>query len=281
MRALVTLSCLILLAVHSAIPSASSEATETGFLDRTISVNGRSFRYQVYVPADYSPTRVWPVVMWLHGNGTQGTDGLLPTARGVADYIRRHRDDFPAVAVFPQAAPGANWIEPDTQSMAVSTLEKTLAEFHGDSDRVALVGYSMGAIGAYRIASRSPGRFSALIAIAGHVEVSTRSPQLAEIDRAQHPYVNAPDPFAALAERLKPLAIRLYHGDKDATIDVEQSRRLFAALKKAGADVSYTEFPGVDHNDAPDKALFEPGLFEWTCTGAGYRDWRKRDVPWP
>lgn len=206
---------------------------------------------------------LWPVVMWLHGNGTQGNDGLLPTARGLADYIRRHRSEFPAVAVFPQAPTGGNWIEPDTQAMAMSALNKTLAEFNGDPDRVSLVGYSMGAIGSYRIAARWPERFSALVAIAGHAEVSNRSAQLAAFDRAENPYVNAPDPFAALADRLKPLAIRLYHGDKDATISVDQSRRLFAALKHAGSDVSYTEFAGVDHNDAPDKALFEAGLFEW------------------
>ena len=63
-------------------------AADTGFLDRTVAANGKSYRYQVYVPADYNSSRRWPVVIWLHGNGTQGSDGLLPTARGVGDYIR-------------------------------------------------------------------------------------------------------------------------------------------------------------------------------------------------
>ena len=263
MRARVTLACLVLLGGHTAFPRATSFAVETGFLDRTTSVNGHSYRYQVYVPPDYDPAKAWPVVMWLHGNGTQGEDGLLQTARGLAEYIRLRRKEFAAIAVFPQAPPGGNWIEPDTQAIAVTALDKTLAEFKCDPARVSLVSYSMGAVGGYRIASRWPERFSALIAVAGRVEVSTLSERLAQFDRTLHPYVNASDPFAALADRLKPVAIRMYHGDKDATISVEQSRRLFAALKIVGADVTFTELAGVDHNGAPDKALSEPGLFAW------------------
>ena len=76
MRARVTLACLVLLGGHTAFPRATSFAVETGFLDRTTSVNGHSYRYQVYVPPDYDPAKAWPVVMWLHGNGTQGVSAL-------------------------------------------------------------------------------------------------------------------------------------------------------------------------------------------------------------
>src|SRR5262245_40875956 len=61
---------------------------DTGFLDRTITVGTVSYRYQVYVPANHTPAKVWPVIVDLHGNGSQGTDGLLPTLRGLADQIR-------------------------------------------------------------------------------------------------------------------------------------------------------------------------------------------------
>jgi len=250
-------------AALAALGMAQTVAGDTGFLDRTVSVGGHSYRYQVYVPPDYGTTTMWPVVMWLHGNGAQGDDGMLHTARGLADHIRLRRKEFPAIAVFPQAPPEGNWIEPDVQAIALGALDRTLSEFKCDPNRVSLVSYSMGAVGAYRIASRWPERFAALVAIAGRVEVSNLSPRLTEFDRALNPYVNARDPFAALADRLKPLAIRIYHGESDATISVDQSRRLFGALQSVNANATYTEFAGGDHNGAPEKALSEPGLFVW------------------
>ena len=144
--------------------------------------------------------------------------------------------------------------------MAIAALDRTIGEFSIDPARVSIVGYSMGAIGAYRIAAGSPERFSALVAIAGRVEAIQK---FEAVDRASHPFVNAADPFAALAERLKRIPIRLYHGDKDTSVAVEQSRRLSAALKAAGADVQYVEYSGADHIGAPEKAFGETGLFEW------------------
>jgi len=40
----------------------------------------------------------------------------------------------------------------------------------------------------------------------------------------------------------------VFHGDKDTTVPPEQSRRMVAAIKKAGGKPLYTEFVGVGHN---------------------------------
>jgi dipeptidyl aminopeptidase/acylaminoacyl peptidase len=37
------------------------------------------------------------------------------------------------------------------------------------------------------------------------------------------------------------------HGDADPTVNVTQSRLMVEAMKKAGADVKYTEVPGGNH----------------------------------
>src|SRR5260370_11277018 len=60
---------------------------DTGFLDRTIIFEGKSFQYLVYVPAEYTSAKAWPVVVDLHGNSSQGTDGLFHTQRGMAVAI--------------------------------------------------------------------------------------------------------------------------------------------------------------------------------------------------
>ena len=51
------LSVLVLLAVPS---TSRAQAAATGFLDRTVTIAGETYRYQVYVPADYTRSRAWP-----------------------------------------------------------------------------------------------------------------------------------------------------------------------------------------------------------------------------
>src|SRR5262245_5270332 len=92
---------------------------DTGFLDRQIVVNGQSYRYQVYVPTDYDPSKVWPIILDLHGNGPQGIDGLKPTTFQLGDQIRRYRDFFPTIVVFPQAPPEHFWEELPMQELAL------------------------------------------------------------------------------------------------------------------------------------------------------------------
>jgi predicted peptidase len=242
---------------------------DTGFLDRSVTIGAVTYRYQVYVPADHSRSGAWPVVVNLHGNGAQGPDGLLPTLRGMADEIRLHRSRFPAVVVFPQAETGKRWLDADMQELVIAELDRTIAEFNGDPARVYLTGFSMGATGAYRIAYRWPTRFAAIVAIAGRVETSdvqTYSDREKQADRKANPFVTAADPYVALAEKIADLPIRIFHGDADETVPVEQSRRLVPALKGVRADVRYQEYGGTTHIGAADKAYADQELMVWLLT---------------
>jgi predicted peptidase len=207
------------------------------------------------------------VIVDLHGNGAQGSDGLLPTARGLADQIRLNRSRFPAVVVFPQAQLGKTWFEADMEELVIAELDRTMSEFGGDPARVYLTGFSMGGTGGYRIAYRWPTRFAALVAVAGRVETSDAkaySDRDKEADRKANPFVSAADPFAALAAKIGHLPIRIFHGDADESVPVEQSRRLAAALKAAGAKGSrYDEYAGADHVGAAVKAYGDEELFTW------------------
>src|SRR4029079_18441422 len=97
--------------------------------------------------------------------------------------------------------------------------------------------------------------------IAGRIDTAnaqTYSDQDKQADRAANPFVSAADPFAALAEGIRPLPIRIFHGDADETVPVEQSRRLLPALKHAKSDVRYEEYKGATHVGAADKAYADP-----------------------
>jgi predicted peptidase len=245
----------LLLLLALAVPaSAFGQATETGFLNRTLTVGADSYRYQVFVPADYTRSRSWPVVLFLHGGGERGTDGLIQTEVGIGSAIRRFADRFQAVVVMPQARPPQGWVGSNAD-MALKALDQAEKEFATDKSRVYLTGLSMGGAGTWYIAYRHPNRFAALVAICARVRPSATTTD---------PVVPAADgePFATLAARIKHLPIWIFHGDADQTVPVDESRGVAAALTALGAPVKYSELPGVGHNSW-DAAYRSPELVEW------------------
>lgn len=219
---------------------------ETGFLDRTLSVNGVEYRYAIYVPRDWSPAKRWPVILALHGGGTYGTNGLWPTEGALAKAIRIHPDRFPAIAVFPHAhADGKGWQGPNGD-VALEEMSAAITEFQGDTSRLYLTGSSAGGNGAWWLAYHHPDRFAAALIVCGWVtrfvgrQSGVAYPPIATT-------TTSTDTYAAVAKGVGGLPVWLVHGDADKTVSVEESRLMFAALKAHGNDVRLTELPGVDH----------------------------------
>jgi predicted peptidase len=239
----------------------AAQTTETGFLNRSVMVDGREHRYQVYVPREYRGSTSWPIILALHGGGEYGTDGLLQTDVGLARAIRRRADRFPAIVVLPQSPPGGT---PGFQALggriALAALDKSMSEFSGDAARVYLAGLSMGGNGAWYLAYHHANRFAAVVVVCGFVGEFTgttsgvRYPAIA-------PAADA-DPYTTIARRVSRLPIWIFHGDADPTVPVDASRWMAAALKAIGAPVQYTELPGVGHN-AWDPAYGRADVLTW------------------
>ena len=243
--------------------SASSLQAQTGWLDRSIIRAGDTLRYQVYVPAEYSPSRTWPVIVALHGTGPQGTDGMRQTNSDFANNVRRRRELFPAVMVFPQAQRGQGFA-PQGHDMIIPELDRTMEEFRGDSARVYLVGFSMGAVEAYRIAFTWPDRFAAVVAVSGSVTLSDRlPPALVERDQRENPFGAYSQAHATMAARLKGVPVWIFHGEKDIIAPLAEARLTRDALQQAGGTVRFTEYPDTGHPDAARKAFADPALIEW------------------
>jgi predicted peptidase len=236
----------------------TAQGPRTGFLERSVRIGDASYAYKVYVPPAFDARRSWPVILFLHGAGEAGTDGVRQTEVGLGRVLRSDPLSFPAVVVFPQAPPGQVWLG-DVARVATTALEQTIAEFRGDPDRVYLVGLSMGAYGAWVLAFENPERYAAIVSVAGGiVPPAWRRARLAQLP----PTLQADDPYAATAARVKAIPAWLFHGADDPTVPVTESRQIVAALKQVGASPRYTEYEGVAHNSW-DRAFAEPELPKW------------------
>lgn len=221
----------------AAASPARSAPTPTGFLNRTAEGEGKSLPYVVYVPKDYSADKQWPVVLFLHGSGERGTDGLKQSQVGIGTAVRMFPERYPAIMVMPQCAPNERW-SGTMANLALKALDQTMAEYRCDASRQYLTGLSMGGYGSWLIASEHPTRFAAVVPICGGGKPED-------------------------APKIKGLPIWAYHGDADNVVPPARSREMVDAIKAAGGTlVKYTELPGVGHNSW-DAAYADKAMAEW------------------
>jgi predicted peptidase len=74
------------------------------------------------------------------------------------------------------------------------------------------------------------------------------------------PVCGAGDP--AMAPRITGVAIWAFHGAKDRNVPVSGSRNMIAAIKRAGGDPKYTEYPALGH-DIWAPVMHTTGLLDW------------------
>lgn len=226
------------------------------FVSRQIESGGKSYRYQVFVPAAALRHGRTPVVLFLHGSGERGSDGALQTQAGLGPYLRSHADSFPAIVVFPQSPLERSW-DGDIAQMAFDTLDAATGEFNGDPQRTYLTGMSRGGYGTWQMALMQPRRFAALAPVCGGItQPNVDTPLVVDAVAA------SPDPFAAAAAGLKHIPTWIFHGGKDDVVPPQQSQRMYAAMQAAGADVHYTEWPQANHNSW-DLTYADPQLWQW------------------
>ena len=231
----------------------TDRATQTGFLDRRIIHAGIDYPYQVYIPSNYDAARAWPVVLFLHGAGERGSDGLLHTTVGIAPAIRSKPERFPAIVVMPQAPLDSFWGGPPGDA-ALRALDETCRAFNADPNRVYLTGLSMGGHGSWIIGYHNPRRFAAMLVICGFVGDRPNRPSIVPSGEGT--------PYERVAKVLRNMPIWIVHGEADPAVPVVESRRMHDALRVVGADVRYTELPGTGH-DAWTAAYGSESLVGW------------------
>jgi dienelactone hydrolase len=207
-----------------------------GFHLRTVKTEQGERKYTVYVPQSYDGSRVFPVILFLHGAGERGQDGIVPAQVGLGPAILNRPSGFPAIVVFPQARQTWAAGSPDGDA-ALAALGDVMTAYATDPKRVVLTGLSMGGRGSWELAAAHPERFAAVVPICGP---------------------GRPDQ----ASRYKGLPFWTFCGDADRDTTVVNMRTMVEALEQEGVHARLTEYRGVGHNSW-DRAYNDPELSEW------------------
>jgi poly(3-hydroxybutyrate) depolymerase len=227
---------------------------ETGFLNRRVEVNGISYKFQVYLPEEYrrDDGKLWPIILFLHGRGERGSEGMWQTQIGLPLEVRDHPERWPFVIVMPQCPIPAHWTDPPIMTMAMAALDQMTEEFHGDPDRTYLTGLSLGGYGAWELAKDYPHRWAAIAIAAGGIFWSYA------YDRWQQ----ASTLPAEYAQAVGRTPIWLFHGSDDPVVQPRQSEMMFEAVKAAGGHIRLWMYQGLTH-DCWARAYNEPELPRW------------------
>jgi predicted peptidase len=230
------------------------------FLERESHLGAHTYKYRVWLPHHFTKLHQWPIVLYLHGSSGSGSDNLSQINEGLAPAVERFGERYKAIVIFPQCEAGQEWYG-EMELMAMVELDAAVREFHGDRRRIYLTGVSMGGAGVWYMA-RHNRTFAAVVPVAGEVARRADDPFPSDPPPDIARIVGAPDPYATLAEKIGQTPVWAFHGAKDDVVPVSESRSMIAALRKAGNNARYTEFPNAGHN-VWDAAYADAGMVHW------------------
>ena len=242
-----------------AFSTANAQITREAYEKEYYVEEGDSLPYRVLYPENFNPKKEYPVILFLHGAGERGYDNERQLALGGDLFLKDDiRKEYPAIVVFPQCDTKSMWTNrtkrqrknnswefqfptPEVPSRPTQLLINMLDEFvdndYVDTDRIYVMGISMGGIGTLEMLYRFPKQFAAAAVICGG---------------------NDKD----LAKEYKKVPIWFFHGEADDVVPPIYSKQVFDAVKDKNRHTRYTSYPNTNHNSW-DKALAEPDLLKW------------------
>jgi len=196
---------------------------------------GEIMPYRVFVPKAYTGATAMPLVIALHGLG--GTeDGFFDNYQKLppqlaeqhgflmAGVLGYRSDGFYGSQIMAAGDVASKRRAEYSEKDVMEVLRLMKATYKVDESRIYLLGHSMGAIGAWYLGSAHPDIWAAIVPFSGAGS-------------------------AATVEKMKGIPQFVVHGDADNTVNVNGSRTMVAAMKKAGMEVTYIEVPGGSHTD--------------------------------
>ena len=204
--------------------------------------------YAIYLPRAMDLARKYPLVVSLHGAGSNhrldlrrvfGRGNLPGQTDGEASRAFPPLPDVPYIVVSPLAR-GTMGYQGLAEREVYDVVADVKRRFPVDEDRMYLTGVSMGGGGSLWMALTKPDVWAAVAALCP-----------------------APPPGTeGLETNALHMPMRLYHGELDPLTPVQSTRAWHKRLADAGAAVEYIEYPSLRHN-VWDAAYRNAAIFEW------------------
>lgn len=229
------------------------------YLEKHLITGKDTLPYRMLLPVGFSKHSRYPLILFLHGAGERGDDNTAQLTHGATLFTRPEiRQNFPAIVIFPQCPIRDYWasVEVDrssypigldfnydngptkAMSLVMDLLEVYLNEEYVNTERVYLMGLSMGGMGAFELLARRPGVFAAAVAICGAGE---------------------PEKVGAYAAHLP---VWVFHGTLDNVVSPIHSMEMVSAILAEGGHPRFTLYDTANHNSW-DPAFAEPDLLPW------------------
>lgn len=174
-----------------------------------------------------------PVVIFLHGASLCGSDLNKVRRYGTLAAVEKGRE-IDAYVIAPQN-PGGSW----KPSKVMNILKWVEDNYNVDTDRVYVLGMSLGGYGTIDFAATYPDKVAAAMAFCGGGTVKDLS---------------------GLGE----LPLWIVHGTADRSVSVSQSDRVVSAVKNSGeySRLYYDRIPGMNHSQ-PARLFYLEDTYKW------------------
>ncbi|MBV9123880.1 MAG: dienelactone hydrolase family protein [Planctomycetes bacterium] len=210
---------------------------EHGFLGCVYKApDGQEYKYALFVPYSDKGDKPFPLIVFLHGSGEAGKDGKKETTVGIGPAVKKQEQTFPFLVLFPQSR-DPDWEDADDKNRVIAELDEVEKEYKIDPKRVYLTGLSSGGDAVWALAAEYPDRWAAIIPIVGEGN-------------------------PADAAKIKDIPCWAFEGGRDDKETVDSNHAMIQALKDAGGDPKYTEFPDLNHM-CWDRAYNDPQVMDW------------------
>jgi lysophospholipase L1-like esterase/poly(3-hydroxybutyrate) depolymerase len=233
---------------------------------------GGQLPYRLLSPERQEPGKKYPLVVFFHGAGERGTDN-----QNQLKYMDRlwlspkARQEYPCFVMAPQCPNEKQWVDMPwgtdsgvrppqpsvSMTLALEILDSLPAKYPVDTNRIYVMGLSMGGYATWDCVTRFPEKFAAGAPICGGGDEKTVTPAVAKVP------------------------VWAFHSEDDGVVKVRRTRNMIQAMRDQGGHPQYFEYFFLGHG-CWDQAMGEPELLPWLFSQKrGQTDTFKLKTPQP